>query len=69
VALSDTPFSESLAAASNAFHQASTLGVTATFRSPENNPTTVWHVEPRETGSGTGFVVLITSINGVREQK
>jgi transcriptional regulator of aromatic amino acid metabolism len=62
-ALNDTPFSASLSAASNALHQAATLGVTATFRAPENNPTTVWRVEPRETGAGTGFVVLITPTN------
>ncbi|MGC1488195.1 MAG: PAS domain-containing protein [Albidovulum sp.] len=65
--LNDTAFSRSLPAASNALHQAATLGVTATFQAPEDNPTTVWHVEPRETGAGTGFVVLITPIDGGRE--
>jgi PAS domain-containing protein len=48
-ALNDTPFSGSLPAASNAIYQAATLGVTATFRAPENNPTRIWHVAPRET--------------------
>ena len=61
-ALNGTSFANQFPSVSEALLKVSTLGVTATVRSAGTDSETILQIAPRETGTGTGFVVLICPI-------